>query len=187
MQRQKPQHQVIIVLGDRPLVDGMHPEHAERCDRAVHLVKLHQLLKEEVPITVVLTGGVTRDGQDSEAILAERYCAGVLRSLGVDVLLEDSATTTSENILFSKALLERKGVRAVNVVVIARASQAFKTGIYLRGLWPEVSATIEKGIDLKPVWHRFLDYTLMPMLAWIDPYDRFWRMVRRRMSQMQIW
>jgi uncharacterized SAM-binding protein YcdF (DUF218 family) len=98
---------------------------------AAHAAELHQQGYFDL---AVVTGGVPIRGTDK---LEAHEMRDVLLSHGMQhVLVEDKAQHTGENVLFSRQMLENRGVRSVIGVGQIYASRRFL--MTLERQWPEV-------------------------------------------------
>ncbi len=101
----KPQKQIdyIIILGSGLIKNKISPLLKNRVDTAINLYKDNQKINKNIKL--VLSGGKGRDEKISEAQAMKEY----LLSIGIDenhILTEDKSKNTSENMLFSKKLIE---------------------------------------------------------------------------------
>lgn len=105
-----PKSDAAIVLGAALWSDKPSPGLKERLDRA------YLLYKEGKADKLILTGGYDHNGSTlTEAEGMRNY----LLSLGVPkekLLLEKQATSTYENMLFSKAIIEREKLQSILIV-----------------------------------------------------------------------
>ena len=115
----EPKAEYVIVLG--AAVHGGAPsttlEH--RLDRAIRYLNDHPTAK------VVVSGGQGEGEDISEAACMQRY----LRENGIDperILTEDRSTSTKENLLFSKAVIEADGGDAARVVIVSSAYHLYR-------------------------------------------------------------
>ncbi|MFF4327256.1 YdcF family protein [Streptomyces sp. NPDC001591] len=90
---------------------------------------------------IVFTGATSRTTQErmprGEAV---HYRERALE-LGVppaDVLVESKATNTGENILFTRTLLEEKGVKVESILLVSKPYEERRAYATARKLWPEV-------------------------------------------------
>ncbi|WP_020661998.1 YdcF family protein [Amycolatopsis benzoatilytica] len=116
----------VIVLGSGLLGDRVPPLLASRLDRAV---QVHQ---RSPGALLVVSGGQGPDELTSEADAMARYLveAGVPAD---QVLLEDRATTTGENLRFSVAVLDRRGFSGA-VLAVTNNYHVFRTAVLARKL-----------------------------------------------------
>ncbi|MGO2788102.1 YdcF family protein [Staphylococcus saprophyticus] len=95
----KPDFDVILVLGAGIFTENVTPMLASRLDRAL------TLYMQQPNAKFIVSGGQGPDEPISEALAMKRY----LIHHGVEsnhIMLEDQSTSTSENIQFSKSLIE---------------------------------------------------------------------------------
>ncbi|WP_033291892.1 YdcF family protein [Amycolatopsis jejuensis] len=116
----------VIVLGSGLLGDRVPPLLASRLDRAV------QVQQRSPGALLVVSGGQGSDELTSEAAAMARYlaAAGVPDS---QVVLEDRATTTDENLRFSVALLGARGF-AGPILAVTNNYHVFRTALLARRL-----------------------------------------------------
>lgn len=129
--------QYIIVLGSGLIGDKVPPLLASRLDRAAKLFKKHR----EQPL-LVTSGGQGGDELVSEAFAMKQYLIEHHSLREDQILLEDQSTTTYENLVFSKRLLEntigtplKKGAIVTNDFHVLRASiYTRKVGLQAKGI-----------------------------------------------------
>jgi len=103
------QADVAIVLGAAVWGDRPSPGLRERLDTALHLYQ-----EGYVP-RLIVSGGLGEGKQRSEAAVMREY----LIAHGVPdeaILTEDQATSTYENLLYSKALMDQHGLKTALIV-----------------------------------------------------------------------
>ncbi|MCX2947234.1 YdcF family protein [Lentzea sp. NEAU-D7] len=118
----------IVVLGAGLIGDRVPRLLASRLDRAMRLY--HREREAGRSPLIVVSGGQSSDEQVSEAFAMNRY----LLERGVpegDVVLEDQATTTEENLRYSKALLAERGLNG-RVVAVTNNYHVFRTAVLSR-------------------------------------------------------
>ncbi|MEV6711133.1 YdcF family protein [Lentzea sp. NPDC051208] len=118
----------IVVLGAGLIGDRVPRLLASRLDRALRLY--HRDREAGRSPVIVVSGGQGSDEQVSEAFAMSRY----LLERGVpedDVVLEDQATTTEENLRYSKALLAERGLNG-RVVAVTNNYHVFRTAVLSR-------------------------------------------------------
>ncbi|MDR1773511.1 MAG: YdcF family protein [Clostridioides sp.] len=93
----------IIVLGSRVIGDKVSPLLAGRIDRAIEFYTEQKEIQS--PPKIIFSGGQGKDEQLSEALAMQRYAIanGVAEE---DTIIEDKSTTTYENMLFSKRIMD---------------------------------------------------------------------------------
>ncbi len=98
--------------------------------------------------TLVCTGGVAHEG-DMLATGWEKTEAEMFADIAVErgvprerILLENRATNTSENLRFTRALLEEHGIAPRNIVIAVKPFMQRRVWATLKVVWPEVSATL---------------------------------------------
>lgn len=102
---------VMIVLGCMVWPNGPSPALQRRLNTALEYWQAHP------EVTIVVSGGQGSNEPMSEA----RAMFDYLTARGVpesQILLEDASTSTKQNLLYSKALLERRGYDMVNTPVV---------------------------------------------------------------------
>mgnify|MGYP000202085351 CR=1 FL=1 len=101
---------VILVLGAKAYRDGSYnPCLVSRVEHAVNLYKANYAPK------LLFSGGIDKEDNVSEAETMKE----IALSLGVparDILLESASTSTYENLLFSKKLLEQNNLKSIILV-----------------------------------------------------------------------
>ena len=104
-----------------------------------------QLYKEGFAPWVLFTGGLGRNTaamwSDSEALRFARIAAseGVPESA---ILVEDKSTNTAENILFTKALLEARGITPASVLGVHKPYMERRLFAAFPVYWPEAEVTV---------------------------------------------
>ncbi|KJK42774.1 hypothetical protein UK23_35765 [Lentzea aerocolonigenes] len=118
----------IVVLGAGLVGSRVPPLLASRLDRALRLYRRDSEAGRS-PV-IVVSGGQGADEEVSEAFAMRRY----LLERGVpddDVVLEDQATTTEENLRYSKELLASRG-HTGRVVAVTNNYHVFRTAVLSR-------------------------------------------------------
>ncbi|RDI35068.1 YdcF family protein [Lentzea flaviverrucosa] len=118
----------IVVLGAGLIGDQVPRLLANRLDRAMRLY--HRDREAGRSPVIVVSGGQGSDEQVSEAFAMSEY----LLERGVpddDIVLEDQATTTEENLRYSKALLAERGLNG-RVVAVTNNYHVFRTAVLSR-------------------------------------------------------
>lgn len=116
----------VVVLGSGLRGDRVPPLLASRLDRGV------QVQQRSPGALLVVSGGQGADEQTSEADAMARYLieAGVPPE---QIVLEDRATTTGENLRFSVALLARRGFSGP-ILAVTNNYHVFRTAVLARQL-----------------------------------------------------
>ncbi|ATY10087.1 YdcF family protein [Amycolatopsis sp. AA4] len=116
----------VVVLGSGLQGDRVPPLLASRLDRAV------QVQQRSPGAVLVVSGGQGADELTSEAAAMARYLveAGVPEE---QLVLEDRATTTSENLRFSVALLAERGFSGP-ILAVTNNYHVFRTAVLARQL-----------------------------------------------------
>jgi uncharacterized SAM-binding protein YcdF (DUF218 family) len=98
--------------------------------------------------TLVCTGGIAHDGDllatPWDKTEAEMY-ADIAEQCGVPrerMLLETRATNTAENLRFSRALLEERGLRPRSIVIAVKPFMQRRVWATLAVEWPDMPATL---------------------------------------------
>lgn len=115
----------IVVLGAGLIGSRVPPLLASRLDRALRIYH-----RESPTPVIVVSGGQGADEDVSEALAMKRY----LLERGVpedDVVLEDQARTTEENLRYSKELLRERGLTG-RVVAVTNNYHVFRTAVLSR-------------------------------------------------------
>ncbi|MEU0880938.1 YdcF family protein [Lentzea sp. NPDC005914] len=118
----------IVVLGAGLVGSKVPPLLASRLDRALRLY--HRESEAGRSPIIVVSGGQGADEEVSEAFAMRRYLTerGVPES---DIVLEDQATTTEENLRYSKELLAERG-HTGRVVAVTNNYHVFRTAVLSR-------------------------------------------------------
>lgn len=115
----------IVVLGAGLIGSRVPPLLASRLDRALRIYH-----REPRTPVIVVSGGQGADEDVSEALAMKRYL--VERGVPEDgVVLEDQATTTEENLRYSKELLRERGLTG-RVVAVTNNYHVFRTAVLSR-------------------------------------------------------
>jgi uncharacterized SAM-binding protein YcdF (DUF218 family) len=136
-----------IVLGAALWHDQPSPGLKERLDRAVMLYRGKSVAK------LIVSGGLDHNGSVlTEAEGMEKYLLGQ----GIpekDILLENRARSTYENLLFSQSIMRQNGwARAVIVTHRFHAARALDIAEYIGMTDPTVSPVVSKALYVP--WHR---------------------------------
>ncbi|MDX8147783.1 YdcF family protein [Lentzea sp. BCCO 10_0061] len=118
----------IVVLGAGLIGSRVPKLLANRLDRAMRLY--HREREAGRSPVIVVSGGRGADEDVSEAFAMHEY----LLERGVpdaDVVMEDQATTTEENLRYSKALLAERGLNG-RVVAVTNNYHVFRTAVLSR-------------------------------------------------------
>ncbi|MGW4209111.1 YdcF family protein [Lentzea sp. NPDC004789] len=118
----------IVVLGAGLVGSRVPPLLASRLDRALRLYRRDRAAGR-TPV-IVVSGGQGADEEVSEAFAMREYLLGH----GVpddDVVMEDQATTTEENLRYSKELLAGRG-HTGRVVAVTNNYHVFRTAVLSR-------------------------------------------------------
>ena len=102
---------VLIVLGAGLWGDQVSPQLALRLNTAM------ELITENAEMTVVVSGGQGPDEDLSEALAMKKY----LVALGADgdrILLENESTSTRENLLLSKGIIDKLDINDPLIAIV---------------------------------------------------------------------
>lgn len=124
----------IIVLGSGLVGGQVTPLLASRIDKGIDLFRKHH--SEKSPSVLIFTGGQGADEDQSEGKAMAEYAM----SQGIDegnLIIEDKAVNTYENLLFSKLLMEHdaemKGLtRKLRTVVVTNNFHVFRSLLWAR-------------------------------------------------------
>ncbi len=103
------------------------------------------LFLEGLAPLVIFSGGL---GNLTRGIWVEpeaRKFARVARSTGVpeeSMLIEDRSTNTGENVLFTRRLLEERGIDPASFILVQKPYMERRTYATFRKLWPEKDAVV---------------------------------------------
>ncbi|BAU96544.1 hypothetical protein N24_2282 [Corynebacterium suranareeae] len=120
----------VIILGSGVIGSTVPPLLAARLNKAIELAGDHAML--------IPSGGKGSDEDLAEGVAMARY----LEEYGIPpkrIIVEDRATTTKENLLFSMKLIEEKS----NVLVATSDYHVFRTALLTRDLG--IDATVRGG------------------------------------------
>ena len=118
---------VILVLGHKPTLSGMAEEFRRRLKIGV------ERLRQNESAILVISGGETRSGLPSEAVVGYQQVPEELRER---VWLETESRTTSENIERTRELLEGREIKSLTIPTTE--AHAIRVWFLLKRLWPEV-------------------------------------------------
>ena len=124
----------IIVLGSGLIGDRVPPLLASRIDKGIDLFKQHK--QKNHPVKLVLTGGQGQDEKVSEGVAMAKYA----REKGMDqadIIIEDQAVNTYENILFSKRLIDKDFEKqeertSPNIITVTNNFHIFRALLWAR-------------------------------------------------------
>ncbi len=152
---------VVIIHGEKPKPSGsIHPAFLERLKKVIEL-------SQKSPLDlIVVTGGKTRKGVESEAAIGCRYLKSRIQ---VPILKEDQSRTTIENINFTKKLLSSKIIFFKEIFVITSGKRIFRIKFLYRKLWPEEYGKM-KFIPTKDFYPSFF-YLYEALSLFLDMFD----------------
>lgn len=120
----------VIVLGCGLNKDKVTPLLASRINRGIEFYKKQSQVT--TPPKMIFSGGQGNDEEISEALAMCRYAI----SNGVpedDCIMEDKSVNTLQNMIFSKAIMEKiKGSSVYNSIFVTNNFHLFRAGIYAR-------------------------------------------------------
>ena len=144
----------IVVLGAQVQGDGPSLTLKKRLDRTL------ELLQEHPDKTVIVSGGQGADEAHTEASVMAQY----LLSHGAQpaqVIEEDQASNTRENLLYSAALAEARGVDTSRVLIVTRDFHMCRAKYIARTLGMEPYGLTSRTWP----WILKLNYTLREVFA----------------------
>ena len=120
----------IIVLGSG-LIDGDKVSKllGSRIDKAIDFYKRQE--KNKKSSKIIFSGGQGIDETISEGEAMKNYALNKGMPIG-DIIVEDKSTTTYENFLFSKKIIEEKSENNVEVVFSTSDYHVFRAAIYAK-------------------------------------------------------
>lgn len=118
----------IIILGSGLIRSEVTPLLAQRLDEGHNIYMKYQ----ERP-SLIVSGGLAPDSSRAEAEAMAAYLekAGVVKD---HIIVENQSTTTYENLLFSKAILQDLGHDNPYCLVVTNSFHALRAGVYLKKL-----------------------------------------------------
>ncbi|MCD8354314.1 MAG: YdcF family protein [Clostridiales bacterium] len=124
--------EVMVVLGAKLWNHEPSPVLTGRLDAALDYLDTHP------DMTVVVTGGMGDDEPFSEASCMADYLAeaGFPRE---QILLEENATNTLENLLFSARLLQNQGYSTENLLVVSNGAHLARVKLLARRIGLDIS------------------------------------------------
>lgn len=105
----------------------------------------------------IVSGGATRGDDTPEAhILADKLVAAGLPSQ--DIIIEDRATNTLENVVFSRELLAAQGIKPDTLVLIGKICSIRRYMMTVAKQWPEIETMGKRAVNYfdagRDDWHR---------------------------------
>lgn len=124
----------IIVLGSGLIGKRVPPLLASRIDKGIQL--FDQYHNKDNPVKIIFTGGQGRDEEIAEGVAMANYAM----EKGIDkshIMIEDQATNTYENILFSKQLIDKDMKRRnksvePNIITVTNNFHMFRSLLWTR-------------------------------------------------------
>ncbi len=92
---------------------------------------------------VICSGGFGKNGKFSQPEAVE--FSKIIMEKGVPkekIIIEDKATNTGENILFTKKLLQEKGISVKKIIAVQKPYMERRTFATLKKQWPEVDFVV---------------------------------------------
>lgn len=143
----------VVVLGAGLIGDRVTPLLASRIDRGIEVYKKNPNSK------LIMSGGQGSDEKIPEGVAMAKYAIekGIPEE---DIIIEDKSTTTRENILFSKALMEKENPK------FAIATNSYHV---FRGLMLAKSLGIKCiGYGSKTKWYFALNAFIREFIAYLS-------------------
>lgn len=125
----------IIVLGSGLIGERVPPLLASRIDKGIELLRKYD--REKSPVKLILTGGQGEDEAIAEGVAMAKYA----RMQGVaeeNIIIEDKAVNTYENLLFSKQLIEKDRAlqhgkdKKTNIILTTNNFHVFRALLWAR-------------------------------------------------------
>jgi uncharacterized SAM-binding protein YcdF (DUF218 family) len=94
---------------------------------------------------VILSGGLGRFTSQTWTKSEAEYFAEVLRNRRVPeraMLLESRSTNTGDNVVFTRALLEQRGLAVRSVLAVQKPYMERRAYAVIRKLWPEIEVRV---------------------------------------------
>lgn len=131
-----------------------------------------RLLREGKVDWVVVTGrGIYPKHFLSEAAAGKKYFPVEQQPF---VLVEEDSEDTIENLIFTRRLLEKKGIEVTQVVLISSFLHLLRIKHRLISrFWPEVKEMATYMPVRHEGWRSRLDYSIGYLASLIDPSDRW--------------
>lgn len=167
---------IIIVHGEKPFRGGqIHREFVARLNKAV------QLCREDKFDALIISGGQTRKNISTEARQGFEYLKGKINNR---VILEDKSRSTSENIQYTKTLVNNLGQLDKNseIYAITSAKRNRRARYMYFMLWPEAAGAVKfaPAEDAYP-WAVSLLEKIYFFFALIDPYEKVFGRVAKKL------
>lgn len=118
---------------------------------------------ENPEVTIVVTGGLTRKKDTTEALVMKEY----LIEKGIPtnkILLEDTSQSTKENYLLSKKILEQNNVKYDKIVFVTNSFHVYRAKSYAKFCGFENAASLSASTDIA----SFIPAVLREVLGVID-------------------
>jgi len=165
---------IIIVHGVKPKRNqALRYEFQSRLDAAVQEVKNHSY------DYFLVTGGKTVGRYPSEAEIAQNYLKDKIK---IPLLLEDQSRTTSENVRYTKTLIESKDISVRQCKIVLSKDVKPRTYYLYRRLWPEIVDSLSFLLVnehstlfapvMEPIYHAY---------AYLDPEEKFFTRITKRL------
>lgn len=156
----------IIVLGSG-LINGhkVPPLLASRIDKGISLFR--RFHSEKHPVKIVLTGGQGSDEQLAEGRAMADYALaeGIAEE---QIIVEDKAANTYENLLFSKQLIEKETAKPYNAIVVTNNYHVFRAL-----LWAKIVGLKCEGAGSRTKFYFWLNALIREFIAVVMLHKRF--------------
>jgi len=94
---------------------------------------------------IVMSGGLGRISKDHLSVSEAETFAAIAEELGVprsQILIENKATNTGENIMFTRQLLERHGLHPKTAIIVQKPYAERRFYAAFKKRWPELDITV---------------------------------------------
>jgi len=119
---------------------------------------------------LVISGAVTREGFPSEAEGAMKF---VPKELQPRVRLETRATSTGENVKFTREMLEQEGMPIESMLGVSTSGHKKRIVFWLERLWPEMMPRFSYQSAGKDTPRELRIHRLIYVLTRLDPNEKF--------------
>jgi uncharacterized SAM-binding protein YcdF (DUF218 family) len=155
----------IIVLGAGLIDDKITPLLKKRVDVALKFA-LKQFKKTKKYPKLIMSGGQGADEKRSEASAMKEYAI----AMGYDenfIILESEATTTYENMVFAKKLINQLDNNKSNIIFATSSYHVFRAGQYAKKAGLKI-----RGLGAKTAWYFVFNAFLREEIAIIYKYKK---------------
>lgn len=156
----------IIVLGSG-LINGhkVPPLLASRIDKGMHLFRRFHSVKH--PVKIIFTGGQGSDEQLAEGRAMADYA--LAKGLPEEqIIVEDKAVNTYENLLFSKQLIEKEAAEPYDTIVVTNNYHVFRAL-----LWAKIVGLKCEGAGSRTKFYFWLNALIREFIAVVMLHKRF--------------